>query len=112
MELRESSDRECDIRAKGRKSVKSIEEKLTTESAAHALTKDANSKLCEEVGKIEELNKGLRKWMEKRKAGKGFYKLSDDTIASVREDLTKDYQELAEQHSKELPQILNDFEES
>ena len=67
-ELQQSSDRERDIRAKGRKSVKGIEEKLTTESAAHALTKDANSKLREEVGKIEELNKGLRELMEKRKA--------------------------------------------
>ena len=48
----------------------------------------------------------------RKKEGWGFYKLSDDTIASVREDLTKDNQELAEQHSEELAQILDDFEKS
>ena len=67
MELRQSSDRECDIRAKGRKAIKGLEDKLTAESSAHTLTKDANSKLREEVGKMEELNKGLRELMEKRK---------------------------------------------
>ena len=68
VELRESSDRECDIRAKGRKAVKGLKDKLIVESAAHALMKDANSKLREEVGKMEEVNKGLRELMEKRKA--------------------------------------------
>ena len=49
---------------------------------------------------------------ENRKDDRGFYKLSDDTIASVREDLSKDYRELAEQHSEELAQILDDIRES
>ena len=41
---------------------------MTAESATHTPTKDTNSKLWEEVGKMEEVNKGLRELMEKRKA--------------------------------------------
>ena len=41
----------------------------------------------------------------KRKEGKGFYKLSEESIAVVREDLTQDYHALASQHSKELMHI-------
>ena len=48
----------------------------------------------------------------RKKEGRGFYKLSDESIASVREDLAKDYRELAEQHSEELSQLLDDFGES
>ena len=33
-------------------------------------------------------------------------------MAAVREDLAKDYRELAEQHSEELAQLLEDFGES
>jgi chromosome segregation ATPase len=58
VELRQSSDR---------KAVKDLEEKWATESAAHALTKEANNKLREEMGKLEGINKGLRELMEKRK---------------------------------------------
>ena len=32
-------------------------------------------------------------------------------MAAVREDLAKDYRELAEQHSEELTQLLEDFGE-
>ena len=48
----------------------------------------------------------------RKKEGRGFYKLSDDSIAVVCEDLSNDFQELAEQHSEELSQILDDFGES
>ena len=47
-ELRQSSDREKDIRAKGRKAVKALEEKLEAEAAAHTRTKEENTKLWEE----------------------------------------------------------------
>ena len=67
-ELRQSSDRETDIRAKGRKAIKDLDEKLTTESAAQAITKEANSKLREEANKMEGVNKGLRELLEKQKA--------------------------------------------
>ena len=45
----------------------------------------------------------------KSKEGRGFYKLSDETVAAVREDLANDYRELAEQHSEELAHLLDDF---
>ena len=67
-ELRQSSDKERDIRPKGRKAVKSLEEKLTMEYTAHGLTTDANSKLREEVSKLEGVNQKLRDVLEERKA--------------------------------------------
>ena len=36
-------------------------------------------------------------WENQKKEGRGFYKLNDETVAAVRENLTKDYRELAEQ---------------
>ena len=51
-------------------------------------------------------------WEDRRKEGRGFYKLSDETVAAIRKDLTKDYRKLAEQHSEELAQLLDDFGES
>ena len=51
-------------------------------------------------------------WENRRKEGRGFYKLIDETVVAVREDLAKDYRELAEQHSEELAQLLDDFGES
>ena len=47
----------------------------------------------------------------RKKEGRGFYKLSEETVAVVREDLAKDYHELEEQHSEELVQLLEDFSE-
>mgnify|MGYP000067080054 FL=1 len=41
-------------------------------------------------------------WQNRKKEGRGFYKLSDETVTIVREDLAKDYRELVEQHSEEL----------
>ena len=48
----------------------------------------------------------------RRKDGKGFYKLSEDNIATIREDLAEDYQALANQHSEELTQLMEEFTES
>ena len=48
----------------------------------------------------------------RKKEGRGFYKLSNESIASVHEDLAKDYRELAEQHSEELSQLLDDLGKS
>ena len=66
-QLRQSSDRETDIQAKGWRTIKGLDDKVTAESAAHALTKKANSKLREEASKMEGVNKGLREMLEKRK---------------------------------------------
>ena len=63
-ELRQSSERERDIRAKGRKAVKSLEEQLSMEHTEHDLTTDANNKLREEVSKLEGVNQRLRKVLE------------------------------------------------
>ena len=35
-------------------------------------------------------------WENRRKEGRGFYKLNEDNIAAVREELTQDYQTLAD----------------
>ena len=48
----------------------------------------------------------------RRKDDKGFYKLSEDNIATVREDLAEDYRVLANQHSEELTQLMEEFTES
>ena len=50
-------------------------------------------------------------WENRRKEGRGFYKLSDETVAAVREDLTKYYQQLVEQHSEELAHLLRESQE-
>ena len=50
-------------------------------------------------------------WENRKKEGRGFYKLSEETVATVREDLAKDYSELAERHSEELTLILEEFGE-
>ena len=41
-------------------------------------------------------------WENWRKDGRGFYKLNEESIAVVREDLAQDYRTLADQHSEEL----------
>ena len=43
------------------------------------------------------------------KEGKGFFKLNNDSIATVREDLAKDYQALADQQLEEVTQILDAY---
>ena len=43
------------------------------------------------------------------KEGKGFYKLNDESIAAVREDLAADYQALANHHSEEVIQLLEEY---
>ena len=48
----------------------------------------------------------------RRKEGRGFYKLNDESIADVRTELARDYQALADQHSEELAQLLEEFGES
>ena len=63
------------------------------------------------AAQVAELHTYRADW-ENRKEGRGFYKLSDETVSTVHEDLAKDYRELAEQHSEELAQLLDDFEES
>ena len=43
------------------------------------------------------------------KEGKGFYKLNEESIASVREDLATNYQALADHPSEEVVQLLEDY---
>ena len=43
------------------------------------------------------------------KASKGFYKLHEESIASICEDLEAEYQALADHHSEEVVQLLVDF---
>ena len=233
-ELRQSSEREREIRAKGRKAVRRLEEQLAMEHSAHDVTTSENTRLQDEVTKLEDVNKRLRSvleerkkgyeeqlfqereealmirgrlqkekdelinehekeaaiwkemkeqydqattlykkeiadvkntlhttqnhleaarnnvrcimgtnrekftaqikaamdkgweawavqaaelhtyradWENRKKEGRGFYKLSEETVATVREDLAKDYSELAERHSEELTLILDEFAE-
>ena len=58
-ELQQSSERERDIRAKGRKAVKSLEEQLAMEHSAHDVTTNATNRLREEVSKLEDVNQRL-----------------------------------------------------
>ena len=68
-ELRQSSVRERDIRAKGRKAVRRLEEQLATEHSAHDVTTSKNNRLQDEVTKLEDVNKRLRSVLEERKKG-------------------------------------------
>ena len=43
------------------------------------------------------------------KAGKGFFKLNNDSIAAVREDFAAYYQALADRHSEEGVRILEEY---
>ena len=43
------------------------------------------------------------------KEGKGFYKLNEESIAPVREDLVADYQALDDHQSEEVVQLLEDY---
>ena len=43
------------------------------------------------------------------KARKGFFKLENESIAGDREDLAVDYQALADRHSREVVQILEEY---
>ena len=43
------------------------------------------------------------------KAGKGFFKLSNESIATVRKDMATDYEALANRHSEEVAQILEEY---
>ena len=43
------------------------------------------------------------------KAGKGFFKLNNKSIAAAREDLATDYKALANRHSEEVVQILEEY---
>ena len=45
----------------------------------------------------------------RRKEGKSFYKLDEGSIATVLEHLTSDYQALADHHSEEIVQLLEEF---
>ena len=69
------------------------------------------------------LNRGWAKWAKQsielrtyradqenqQKDGKGFYKLNEESIDTVCEDLTQDYQALDDRHSKEIVQLLEEF---
>ena len=82
--------------------MKDLDDKLAAESAAHTLTKEANNKLREEVNKMEDVNKGLRELMEKRKA------LYNDQLEKEREEtcqvpicLSNEKGEIIERHLRE-----------
>ena len=64
------------------------------------------------VAQAAELHTYRADWENRRKDGRGFYKLNEESIVAVREDLAQDYRTLADQHSEELAQLLDDFGES
>ena len=71
---------------------------------------------------METLDRGWAAWIKqaaelhtfradhenRTKEGKGFFKLNNESIAAVREDLAVDYQALADRHSEEVVQILEE----
>ena len=66
-ELRQSLDRETDIRAKGRRAVKALEDKQEVEATIHNSQKEENKKLHEEAQKTDAVVIGLRELFEKKK---------------------------------------------
>ena len=67
-ELRQSSDREVDARAKGRLAVKTLEGKLQAEVTMHSRTKEEYEKLREEANKKDAAIAGLWELAKKKKA--------------------------------------------
>ena len=45
----------------------------------------------------------------RRKEGKGFYKMDDNNIQMIREDLTEDFHALADAHTKAIGTLLEEF---
>ena len=48
----------------------------------------------------------------RRKEGRGFYKLNDESVSDVQTKLARNYQALVDQHAEELTQLLEEFGES
>ena len=61
---------------------------------------------AQQVAKLHTFRADHENWA---KVGKGFFKLNNESIAAVREDLAADYQALADQHSEEVAQILEEY---
>ena len=66
-ELHQSSDRETNICAKGRKAIKNLEHQLQAKVATHKATKEEYEKLREESNKKDVATKGLRELADKKK---------------------------------------------
>ena len=47
----------------------------------------------------------------RRKEGRGFYKMDEASIQNLRADLTEDYHSLAKSHTAAIEQMLEDFNE-
>ena len=45
----------------------------------------------------------------RRKEGRGFYKMDEDNIELLREDLTEEYHTLAKSHIAAIEQLLEEF---
>ena len=67
-ELRQSSDREADIQAKGFKAVKELQEKLDAEIVAHVLTTRELNKQKEELARKEGIITSMREAVWNKKA--------------------------------------------
>ena len=101
-ELRQSSERERDIRAKGRKAVKRLEEQLAMEHLAHDVTTSANNRLQEEVNKLEDVNQRLRSVLEERKKGyEEQLKHEQEETQQVRRRLENEKGEIIDRHERE-----------
>ena len=68
VELRQSSNKEADIRAKGRWVAKALEDKLNAEIATDISTKEGKRKLQEEAKKTKAIIAGLRELIIRKKA--------------------------------------------
>ena len=64
------------------------------------------------VTQAAELHTYRADWENRIKEGRGFYKLNEESIVTVRDDLAQDYRALAEQLFQQLAQMLDDFGES
>mgnify|MGYP006905976982 CR=1 FL=1 len=93
---------EIDVRAKGRKAIKALEEKLGAEEKAHVVTKEEKDKLQEEFLKLQAVNTGLLEVLDKKKV---WY---EEQLTEERESLhqekirlRKEMGRMEELHSKE-----------
>ena len=101
-ELRQSSERERDIQAKGRKAVKILEEQLSMEHAAHDLTTNVNNRLREEVSKLKHVNQRLWNVLEERKVGyEEQLKHEREEVQQVQILLEKEKGQLVNRHKRE-----------
>ena len=87
--------------------------RILIEKQRKHLTKKVEETLCcageEWAAQAAELHILRADAANRRKEGRGFYKMNEASIQNLRPDLTEDYHSLAKSHTAAIEQLLEDF---